>query len=102
MNDTQRAAYRAYKALCEATDKALGLPGHGSHIRSMTPEEQAAWEAFEATWEEDEAEEPTLIDCPHCHGAHYTGQVCPLEPKEQAGAIGTRNDISRKHQPRSV
>ncbi len=24
--------------------------------------------------------EPTLVDCPHCGGAHYPGQVCPLNP----------------------
>lgn len=28
------------------------------------------------------AEEPTLVDCPHCHGAHYAGQVCPLAPEK--------------------
>ena len=25
--------------------------------------------------------EATLVDCPYCHGAHYTGQVCPLMPR---------------------
>ncbi len=30
-------------------------------------------------------EEPILHDCPHCGGAHYTRQVCPLAPQaEQA------------------
>ncbi len=25
-------------------------------------------------------EGPVLVDCPYCHGAHYTGQRCPLSP----------------------
>lgn len=25
-------------------------------------------------------DEPALVDCPYCHGAHYTGQRCPLNP----------------------
>ncbi len=28
-------------------------------------------------------QEPVLLDCPHCHGAHYTGQRCPLNPDKQ-------------------
>jgi len=27
--------------------------------------------------------EPVLVDCPHCHGAHYTGQRCPLSSHER-------------------
>ncbi len=34
---------------------------------------------------QEEPQEPTLVDCPYCHGAHYARQVCPLAPQaEQA------------------
>jgi len=29
---------------------------------------------------QEEPQEPILHDCPHCGGAHYSGQVCPLNP----------------------
>ncbi len=33
----------------------------------------------------EHTQEPIVRDCPHCGGAHYTGQVCPLAPQaEQA------------------
>jgi hypothetical protein len=28
-----------------------------------------------------EPQEPILRDCPHCGGAHYSGQRCPLAPR---------------------
>lgn len=62
MNDRQRATYRAYRALCEQTDKELGLPGHGAHIRHLTEAEQTAYAAFEASLQEEEPmKEGTLI-----------------------------------------
>jgi hypothetical protein len=34
-----------------------------------------------------EGEEPILRDCPFCHGAHYSGQQCPLKPRSIGEAL---------------
>ncbi len=62
-------------------------PADGVEESVANLETWAAKQGLEFCWSWDthtwslEPIEATLVDCPYCHGAHYTGQVCPLMPR---------------------
>ncbi|MFL5625054.1 MAG: hypothetical protein ACJ788_05600 [Ktedonobacteraceae bacterium] len=54
----QRQAYQAYLAACELTDAGK----HGSLLRVHTDQEQALYDAWQATLKEDETEQESQVD----------------------------------------
>ena len=71
----------AFDLECAAAERGLQFVWHDDQniwsLEQMSPEEIALFKA--AT----EPQEATLMDCPYCHGAHYTGQRCPLNPQKR-------------------
>ena len=83
----------AFDLLCWLADRKATLFArvhHLQHVPESAREEIETWREVIAEEREqaaparaDKDGEPFLEDCEWCHGAHYVGQVCPLNPNRK-------------------
>ncbi len=85
----------AYEERSSYHHEAGTWPEDGVEESVANLETWAAKQGLEFCWSWDthtwslEPIEPILHDCPYCHGAHYSGQVCPLSPQPSYEEIET-------------